>query len=160
MTTMTFPIRRVLRLAALVPMLALAAACGDDDATEPEPEPTFTRMALTFTPTGGGQAQTVEITRASASASGPLTIPATGGTIAAVFLNADGTADQVINGNQGEYETRIALVTGSQVTFTRTGPNTFTVSRSSAGTTTALVQLWHLATNHDDLEANVTLNVQ
>ena len=159
-TLTTLRAARAVRVLALVPMLALASACDDDDPTEPEEEPTFTRMVLTFTPMGGGQAQTVEITRANSSASGPLTIPAGGGSIAATFLNANGSTDQVIAANQADYETRIALATGNQVTFTRTGPNAFTVTRNSAGTTTATVQLWHKATNHDDLEATVTLNVQ
>lgn len=160
MMASTFPIRRVLRLAALVPTIALAAACGDDDATEPEAEPTFNRMVLTLTPTGG-QAQTVTITRASASASGALTIPASGSsTLTATFINADGTTDQVIAGNQGDYETRVLPGTTPRATFTRTGPNTFSVARISAGNETVRVQLWHLATGHDDLEASGTLNVQ
>ena len=161
MKTTTFSIRRVLRLAAFVPMLALAAACGDDDATEPEEEPTFNRMVLTLTPPGGAQAQTVTITRASASPSGALTIPAAGGTLTATFLNADGSTDQAIAGNQGDYETRITPANTGLVTFTRTGPNTFTVTRSAAGTTTAKVELQHLATGHADLTVQaLTLTVQ
>lgn len=159
MTTTTFPIRRVLRLAAFVPMVALAAACGDDDPVEPELEPTFTRMVLTFTPTGG-TASSIEITRASAAVSGPLTIPAAGGTLVATFLNADGSTDAVIAGNQDDYETRILTPAQPLATFTRIGPNSFTVARNTAGTLTVPVQLFHKATNHDDLQASVTFNVQ
>ena len=159
MTTMTFPIRRVLRLAALVPALALVAACGDDDATEPEPEPTFTRMVLTFTPTGG-TASSVEVTRANASVSGPLTIAAAGGTLTARYLTSSGADDPLIASNQADFETRIVSPTSPRATFTRTGPNAFTVARNSAGTETVTVQLFHLGEQHDELEASVTLNVQ
>lgn len=159
MTTMTFPIRRVLRLAALVPMIALAAACGDDDATDPEPEPTFNRMVLTFTP-AGGTASTVTITRANAAVSGPLTIAASGGTLTATFLNADGSADQVIAAGQSDFETRIVSPASPRATFVRTGPNTFTVTRSSAGTETVTVSLYHLGEQHNELQATVSLNVQ
>src|SRR5687768_17336398 len=96
-TTMMFrSTRRALRAALLVPALALAAACGDDDPTEPEPELTFNRIVLTFQPTGGGTAQTVTITRASSAVSAPLVIPATGGTLTARYLNADNSEDQVL----------------------------------------------------------------
>ena len=158
MTTMAFPIRRVLRLAALVPVLALAAACDDDPATVPEPEPTFTRMVLTFTPTGGA-ASTVTVTRANASVSGPLAIAA-GGTLVATFVDASGAADPVIAANQADFETRITSPASPRATFTRSGPNSFTVARNSAGTETVTVQLYHLGEQHAELQATVTLNVQ
>lgn len=151
---------RALRLTAIVPALAFAAACDDDDPVEPEPEPTFTRMVLTLTPTGGGAAQSIEITRANASVSGPLAIPAAGGTLVATFLNADGSADANIATNQADYETRILTPAQPLATFTRTGPNTFTVTKNTAGALTVPVQLFHKASNHEDLQANVTFNVQ
>lgn len=156
-TTLSF--RRTLRLAAVVPMLAFAAACDDDDAAAPEQEPTFTRMILTLTPTGGAP-QTVEITRANAAVSGPLTIPAAGGTLTARFLTSTGVDDPIIAASQSEYETRIIATGVTQATFARTGPNAFTVTRNAAGNATVTVQLFHLASNHDDLEATVALNVQ
>ena len=159
MTTMTFPIRRVLRLAAFVPMLALAAACGDDDATDPEPEPTFTRMTLTLTPTGG-TASTVEVTRANAAVSGPLTVAASGGTLAVRYLTSANADDPIIAGDPANFETRITSPASSRATFTRTGPHTFSVARSSAGTETVTVQLFHIGEGHSELQATVTLNVQ
>ena len=153
----TFTFRRLLRLAAIVPALTIVAC--DDDETAPEEEPTFTRMVLTLQPTGGAP-QTVEITRANAAVSGPLTIPAAGGALTARFLTSTGADDPIIAGNQGDYETRILATGVTQATFTRTGPNTFTVTRNAAGNATVTVQLYHLATDHDDLEATVALNVQ
>jgi hypothetical protein len=152
------PFRRLLRLAAVVPMLALATAC-DDDETAPEQEPTFTRMILTLQPTGGAP-QTVEITRANAAVSGPLTIPAAGGTLTARFLTSTGVDDPLIAANPSTFETRITSTSLTQATFTRTGPNAFTVTRNAAGNGSITVQLWHLEEGHDELEATVTVNVQ
>ena len=161
-TMMVRSTRRALRAALLVPALAFAAACGDDDPTEPEPELTFIRVVLTFQPTGGGTAQTVTITRASSAVSAPLVIPASGGTLTARYLNADGTEDQVLAADQESFETRIVATGVTQATFARQGssPNTFTVTRNAAGTAQVQVQLFHLDSGHEDFEATMTIQVQ
>lgn len=148
---------RLPRLVAVASMVALAA-CLNDDPT-PRPVPTFTRMQLTFTQSGGGSApQTIEIDRATKTTSGALTVPASGGTIVARFLNADGTEDEVLQKFQPEYETRIFMTSGTNVTFSRSGANTLVATRQSTGTGTARVQLYDLGKRVEFLGADMTVN--
>lgn len=150
--------RRPLRFALLVPVLAAAVGCLDDDPT-PRPVPTFTRMVLTFQQAGGGSApQTVEIARATGTASAALTVPASGGTFTARFLNADGTEDTVLQKFSPEYETRIFMKSGTNVTWSRSGKHVFSVARNGTGTGTARVQLYDLGTREEFLGADVTVN--
>ena len=152
--------RRLLRSAILVPALVLATAC-EKDPIRARSQPTFTRMVVNFAPTGGGIPRTVEITRATGAVSGPLTIANTGGTLSASFLNADASEDFVVNTYQEDYETRVAITQGpGAATFTRTGPNSFTVATTTAGNATARVSLWDLSKNEEVLGANVTLTLQ
>lgn len=148
------------RAAVLCGVLLAASACIDDEVT-PRPQPTFTRVLLRLAPTGGGLPQQVEITRATRTASGPLTIPATGGTLTATYLNVDGTEDEVLRQFQPEYETRISITAGpGAANFARNSANSLSVTKSTAGQATALVQLWDLGLRREALGTTVTLNVQ
>lgn len=154
-------VRRLLRHAAVVPVLLASSACLVKEDTSPRPQPTFTRVILRLTPNGGGQPQQVEITRATKTVSGPLTIPAAGGTLVATYFNVDGTEDEVLKQFQQEYETRIATTAGpGVVNFTRNSANSIQVTTSTPGAATALVQLWDLGLKREVLGTNVTLNVQ
>ena len=157
---MSSSVRRLLRHAVLVPALLAVAAC-DSDPVSSRPAPTFTRMILTLAPTGGGLPRTVEITRASSAVSGPLTITSVGGTLTATFVNADGSSDQVLATYPQEYETRVAITSGAgAATFTRTGPNTFSVTRTAAGSATAHVSLFDLTKQSELAGADVALTIQ
>ena len=148
------------RTAFLCGALLAASACIDDEVT-PRPQPTFTRVLLRLAPNGGGLPQQVEITRATKTASGPLTIPATGGTLTATYLNVDGTEDEVLKQYQQEYETRISITAGpGAANFARNSANSISVSKVTAGQATALVQLWDLGLRREALGTTVTLNVQ
>ena len=157
---MSSSVRRLLRHAVLLPVLLAAAACESDPVSS-RPTPTFTRMILTLAPTGGGQPRTVEITRATSAVSGPLTIPSSGGTLTATFVNADGSSDQVLATYPQEYETRVSTTSGAgAATFTRTAPNTFTVAGSTAGSATAHVSLFDLKKQSEVVGADVALTIQ
>ena len=157
---MSSRVRRLLGLAALVPVLLASTACIDDETT-PRPEPTFTRVILRFTPNGGGVPQQVEVTRATKTVSGPLAIPLNGGTLTATYFNVDGSEDDVLRRFQQEYETRMAITAGpGAANFARNSPNSLSISRSATGQATALVQLWDLGLKREVLGATVTLNVQ
>lgn len=154
------PMRAALLVAALwSATLASATACVEQE-TSPRPQPTFTRVILRLTPNGGGVPQQVEITRSTKTASGPLTIPATGGTITATYFNVDGSEDAVLEKYQQEYQTRIVIASGpGAANFARNSANSFDVSRSTPGQATALVQLWDLGLKREVLGANVTVVV-
>ena len=148
------------RSALLCAALLAASACIDDETT-PRPEPTFTRVILRLMPNGGGVPQQVELTRATKTASGPLTIPVTGGTLTATYYNVDGTEDEVLRRFQQEYETRMSITAGpGAANFARNSPNSFSVTRSTTGQATALVQLWDLGLRREVLGVNLTVNVQ
>lgn len=158
------PLRRArlrgLRSALLMAALLAVPACMDDETT-PRPQPTFTRVILRLMPNGGGAPQQVEITRATNTASGPLTIPATGGTLTATYFNVDGTEDEVLQRFQQEYETRVAITAGpGSANFARNSANSLAVTRSASGQATARVQLWDLGLKREVLGTTVTLNVQ
>jgi hypothetical protein len=142
-----------------VPVLLVSASCLDDDPT-PRPVPTFTRIVLTLAPTGGGVPQTVEITRATSSASGGFTVPSAGGVITARYLNFDGSEDAVLQQYSPEYETRIFMATGSNVTFARAGKHSFSANRTGTGgiVGTARVQLYDLGKRVEFLGADVAVN--
>lgn len=151
---------RGIRLALLTAALLASTACVDGETT-PRPQPTFTRVILRLMPNGGGAPQQVEITRATNTASGPLTIPTTGGTLTATYFNVDGTEDEVLERYQQEYETRIAITNGpGAANFARSSANSFSVTRSTTGQATALVQLWDLGLKREVLGTTITLNVQ
>ena len=150
--------RRTLRMALLVPALALVAGCGDDPAT-PRPEPTFTRMIVSVTPVGNAP-YTVEITRATQTASRTFTIPQGGASMSVRYLNADGSEDQVLQTFVQEYESRINFTTQDAATVARSSKHAFAVTRVAAGSTTAVVQLWDIGTRRARVEVNVPVTVQ
>ena len=157
---MSSRVRRLLRLAALAPVLLASAACVDDEVT-PRPQPTFTRVILRLVPNGGGIPQQVVITRATKTVSGPLTVPTAGGTLTATYFNIDGSEDEVLKRYQQEYETRIGITSGpGAANFARNSANSISVTRSTTGQATALVQLWDLGLKREVLGATVTVNVQ
>ena len=140
--------------------LLAAGACVDGETT-PRPQPTFTRVILRLMPNGGGAPQQVEITRSTNTPSGPLTIPTAGGTLTATYFNVDGTEDEVLKRYQQEYETRIAITSGpGAANFARNSANSISVTRSTTGQATALVQLWDLGLKREVLGTTITLNVQ
>ena len=149
-------IRRPLAVLALLGATFLGA-CLDIDPT-PRPVPTFTRMRLTFAATGGGTApQTVEITRSTGAISGGLSIPTQGGTITVTYLNVDGTEDSVLKKFAPEYETRMYMVTGSNVQFDRSNQHAMVATRTGTGgiVGTAHVQLWDLAKREEVVGADM-----
>ena len=143
---------------ALLGSAVLLATCLDDDPT-PRPVPTFSRITLTFTQAGGGAPpQNISIERSTGAVSGPLTVPAAGGTIVARYLNADGTEDTILQKFQPEYETRIFMTSGSNVTFSRAATNSYNVTRNGTGTGTAKVQLYDIGTRQEFLGTTLTVN--
>lgn len=132
----------------------VSVACSDDDPTEVEEEPEFTTMRLVV------GAQTVNITRANCSVSGgPINLGLNTATaVSATFLLANGSADPVVT--SAGYELRVTPA-NANLTFTRTGPFAGTLRGTTAGQTTAKVELYSTEHGHPEVEClSVPITVQ
>jgi hypothetical protein len=144
----TTSLRRLLRGAAAVTVLALASAC-DDDATGPDEEPEIESVRLTVTPPSG--TATTYVLTANGSTPSPVQLRVGTSTLTAVALGAGGQALDI----GSEFELRMGGLPAS-VTFTRNGSLTATVSATAAVATpvTAQAIMWHKVENHDDYTAS------
>lgn len=142
---MTFPklAFRTLRVATATLALTLgAAACGDDDGGPDEPEPAVQTMRLTV----GGTAY--DFTTANTP-----TIPLRTNTATAVsaqFLRSNGQPETLVTAEQ--FELRVRATAASDLTFTRTGAftGTLTTTRPAGQTFSGSAELFHLGEQHPD----------
>ena len=148
------PAARALRAAVLLPALAFAAACGDDDGPTGNDEPEIESVRLTITPSGG-TAVPYTVT-ANGSTPSPVALRVGTSTITAVPLDAAGqTIDEAT-----EFELRLSGLPAG-VTFTTNGTLTAPVTATAATATNAQVSavMWHRSEGHDDYTANFPLRV-
>ena len=142
---MTFPklTFRTLRVGTAALALTLgAAACGDDDGGPEEPEPKVQTMRLTVGGTPYDFTGTTNPTIALRAN--------TATTVTAQFLLANGQPEPLVTAET--FELRIAPTTASDLTFTRTGAftGTLTTSRAAGQTFSASAELYHRIEQHED----------
>ena len=134
---------RTLRVGAAALALTLgAAACGDDDGGPEEPEPQVQTMRLTV----GGTAYDF-----TTSSTPTISLRAnTATTVSAQFLLANGQPEPLVTADV--FELRIAPTTASDLTFTRTGAftGTLTTTRAAGQTFSASAALFHRGDAHND----------
>jgi hypothetical protein len=139
-----------LRFGAVLLALAAIAGCrgitDDDDNEVP-----IAAVRLTI------GTQTVTINQETGAQSNAVTLAANAPTaITAVALRADGQVETLVTA--ADFELRVTPVTNN-VTFTRTGPFSGTITRTAAGAATVQVSFWHLAEGHPEFGPhNLTFN--
>ncbi len=129
-------VRRGLAAGALVG-LVFAAGCGDeDDDHDHEPEVETMRVVI------GGT--TVNFSGATCTPSvASVTIPTTGASVAATFLDDDG---HVLDIHDDEFQLNVEPA----ARFTRSGAFGGTLSGGAAGTASVSFALYHLEEQHTD----------
>ena len=142
---MTFPMLtfRTLRVATATLALTLgAAACGDDDGGPEEPEPQVQTMRLTVGST------TYDFTTSSTPTISLRANTAT--TVSAQFLLANGQPEPLVTADV--FELRIMPTAASDLTFTRTGAftGTLTTTRAAGQSFSASAALFHREEQHED----------
>ena len=139
--------------------VALAAgllACDDND-DPPLDESKIATIRLTV------GTQTITIDENCVVSGGPIRISTGTTPVAASFLLANGTPDPIVT--SADFQMNFTIANTGLASFTRTGAFNGTLTRGTAGNTTATVALFHFEDDDDDEHndiacPNVALQVQ
>jgi hypothetical protein len=131
------------RLAALLTMVVVAAACGSDSTEPEEEEPEVFSMRLTIGST------TKTITTASTDRS--FAVARGANAVSVQWLKADGTVETIAT--TVDFTLRMVPATGTPITYTPASAQSFTGTLNVTGAVTNAtvnVALFHVAEQHED----------
>ncbi len=146
--------RRTFRALALIPAAMFVAACGDDDPVAPDdPADAVEAVSLTVTPPGR-----TPLTYVFDQNDNPTIVLGVGAnTVTSRFVDANGATVPLGANFRLDFE---SLTNG--ITFARSATDAYAGTITvPAGVTTAtgVAVLWHIPSNHDDLEVPFRISV-
>lgn len=147
--------RRSLRSLALLPALFVAAACSDSTGVERDPAEDVEAISMTVTrPNGSSSTYTFD------QNDNPMIALSTGANnVVARFIDGDGATVPL---PPAEFRLEFENLTNG-ITFARSAADGFQGTITvPAGVTTAagVALLWHIPSDHEDLEVPFTIQVQ